>query len=64
MYKIKGERKMRNDIKKIDNITNEMEVNNQLYYDMIREFYDCIGVYYCHIDNDALTVDFQILLFK
>ena len=55
---------MRNDIKKIDNITNEMEVNNQLYYDMIREFYDCIGVYYCHIDNDALTVDFQILLFK
>ena len=37
---------MRNDIKKIDNVTKEMEVNNELYYDMLDELFDSVFDFY------------------
>lgn len=55
---------MRNDIKKIDNVTKEMEVNNKLYYDMLKEFYDCLDDYYYFADEDDMMDDFETLYFK
>ena len=55
---------MRNDIKKIDNITQEMEVNNKLYYEMLKEFYDCHDDYYYFADEDDMIDDFETLYFK
>ena len=55
---------MRNDIKKIDNVTKEMEVNNKLYYEMLKEFYDCLDDYYYYADEDDMMDDFETLYFK
>ena len=55
---------MRNDIKRIDNVTKEMEVNNKLYYEMLKEFYDCLDDYYYFTDEDDMMDDFETLYFK
>ena len=55
---------MRNDIKKIDNIINEMEVNNKLYYDMLEEFYEGLDDYFYATDEDDIMDDFEVLYFK
>ena len=55
---------MRNDIRKIDNITNEMEVNNKLYYDMLDEFYEGLDDYFYAADEDDIMDDFETLYFK
>ncbi len=55
---------MRNDIKKIDNITKEMEVNNSLYYEMYDELIDNVFDYYFSGNDDNLIEDFEILYFK
>ncbi len=55
---------MRNDIRKIDNITNEMEVNNKLYYDMLEEFYEGLDDYFYAADEDDIMDDFETLYFK
>ena len=55
---------MRNDIKKIDNVTKEMEVNNELYYDMLEELFDSVCDYYYSADEDKMMDDFETLYFK
>lgn len=55
---------MRNDIKKIDNITKEMEVNNELYYDMLDELFDSVCDYYYSADEDKMMDNFETLYFK
>ncbi len=55
---------MRNDIKKIDNVTKEMEVNNELYYDMLDELFDSVfDFYYCTAEEDMMDT-FEVLYFK
>lgn len=55
---------MRNDIKKINNVTKEMEVNNKLYYDMLEEFYEGLDDYFYAADEDDIMDDFETLYFK
>ncbi len=55
---------MRNDIKRIDNVTKEMEVNNELYYDMLDELFDSVfDFYYCTAEEDMMDI-FEVLYFK
>ena len=55
---------MRNDIKKIDNVTKEMEVNNELYYDMLDELFDSVFDFYYYTAEEDMMDIFEVLYFK
>jgi len=55
---------MRNDIKKIDNITKEMEVNNKLYYEMLDDVYENVLNFFYAGEDEKVIETFETLYFK